>query len=222
MTPELFTAISLARGQDAPGRPLPALQAEAGAPRCRSPQEAASRRWPSPAWRTRCSTPRGSRPIPARAFTTGAGRQPGGPTARPRSRRAQILMERFSEDAGRLQWLREYVQGSTASSNRKCARQEARGGKVRRLLRLFGTIRTIPSHRARGALPRTARGPARRALRLDQRGGAAGLERAVQPLRGAHRQPFWRQDLSRPADRWLMTRCRFTWRVKSFMHLELE
>ena len=43
-----------------------------------------------------------------------------------------------------------------------------------------------------------------------------------QPLRIPHRRPLRHQGPGRPADKWLADTVRWTWKIKVFMHLELE
>ncbi len=134
----------------------------------------------------------------------------------------QILMERFAEDAGLLQALREYVQEHGVVESKVREGRDAAAEKYADYFDYSESLTTLPSHRALALF----RG--RREEMLDVRLRLDSEEE--RPAWGAPHNPcetriagrFGIQDLSRPADRWLMETVRFTWRVKSFMHLELE
>lgn len=59
-------------------------------------------------------------------------------------------------------------------------------------------------------------------LRLDSEEERPAWSAPLNPCETRIASRFGIQDQNRPADRWLMDTVRFTWRVKSFMHLELE
>ena len=90
-----------------------------------------------------------------------------------------------------LQALREYVQEHGVRRVQGGRGQGRGSAKIRRLLRLF-TSRSAPSRRT--ARWRCSAAAARTCCDVRaaprQRGGEAGLGRAAQPLRGAHRQPL--------------------------------
>jgi uncharacterized protein len=57
---------------------------------------------------------------------------------------------------------------------------------------------------------------------LDSELDEANQAERPQPLRRPHRRRFGIADQGRPADKWLADTVRWTWRIKVFMHLELE
>ena len=59
-------------------------------------------------------------------------------------------------------------------------------------------------------------------LRLDSEAERPAWSAPHNPCEARIANRFGIQDQNRPADRWLMDTARFTWRVKAFMHLELE
>ncbi|MBI1285251.1 MAG: S1 RNA-binding domain-containing protein [Thiobacillus sp.] len=156
-------------------------------------------------------------------FTTEHGDNPGVPDAKAALDGArQIMMERFSEDASLLQWLRDYVQEHGIVESRVREGKEAAAEKYADYFDYSESITSLPSHRALALFRGRREEMLDVRLRLDseeERPAWSAPHNACE-MRIAGR--FGVHDQNRPADRWLMDTVRFTWRVKSFMHLELE
>jgi uncharacterized protein len=156
-------------------------------------------------------------------FTTEQGDNPGVADAKAALDGArQILMERFSEDAGLLQALREYVQEHGIVESKVRESQESAAEKYADYFDYSESIHTIPSHRALALFRGRREDMLDVRLRLDSEEERPAWSAPHNPCEMRIASRFGIQDQNRPADRWLMDTVRFTWRVKSFMHLELE
>jgi len=134
----------------------------------------------------------------------------------------QILMERFAEDAGLLQTLREYVLEHGVVESRVREGKDAAAEKYADYFDYSESLGTIPSHRALALFRGRREEMLDVRLRLDSEEERPGWSAPHNPCEARIASRFGIQDRNRPADRWLMDTVRFTWRVKSFMHLELE
>ncbi len=156
-------------------------------------------------------------------FTTEQGDNPGVADAKAALDGArQILMERFSEDAGLLQWLRDYVQEHGVVESKLRDGKEAAAEKYADYFDYSESIGTLPSHRALALLRGRREDMLDVRLRLDSEEERPAWSAPHNPCEARIASRFGIRDQNRPADRWLMDTARFTWRVKSFMHLELE
>ena len=156
-------------------------------------------------------------------FTTEQGDNPGVPDAKAALDGArQILMERFSEDAGLLQWLRDYVQEHGIVESKVREGKEAAAEKYVDYFDYSESIITLPSHRALALFRGRREDMLDVRLRLDSEEERLAWSAPHNPCEVRIAGRFGIQDQNRPADRWLMDTVRFSWRVKSFMHLELE
>ena len=156
-------------------------------------------------------------------FTTEQGDNPGVADAKAALDGArQILMERFSEDASLLQALREYVQEHSIVESKVREGKETAAEKYADYFDYSESIHTIPSHRALALFRGRREDLLDVRLRLDSEEERPAWSAPHNPCETRIASRFGIQDQSRPADRWLMDTVRFTWRVKSFMHLELE
>jgi uncharacterized protein len=156
-------------------------------------------------------------------FTTEQGDNPGVADAKAALDGArQILMERFSEDAGLLQALREYVQEHGIVESKVREGKEAAAEKYADYFDYSESITTVPSHRALALFRGRREDMLDVRLRLDSEEERPGWSAPHNSCEARIANRFGIQDQNRPADRWLMDTARFTWRVKSFMHLELE
>ncbi|MDP2028068.1 MAG: Tex family protein [Thiobacillus sp.] len=156
-------------------------------------------------------------------FTTEQGDNPGVADAKAALDGArQILMERFAEDAPLLQALREYVQEHGIVESKVREGQESAAEKYADYFDYSESIHTIPSHRALALFRGRREDMLDVRLRLDSEEERPAWSAPHNPCETRIASRFGIQDQSRPADRWLMDTVRFTWRVKSFMHLELE
>ncbi|MBW8363266.1 MAG: RNA-binding transcriptional accessory protein [Rhizobium sp.] len=134
----------------------------------------------------------------------------------------QILMERFAEDAGLLQALREYVLEHGVVESRVREGKDAAAEKYADYFDYSESLGTIPSHRALALFRGRREEILDVRLRLDSEEERPAWSAPHNPCEARIASRFGIQDRNRPADRWLMDTVRFTWRVKSFMHLELE
>ncbi|WP_018076412.1 Tex family protein [Thiobacillus denitrificans] len=134
----------------------------------------------------------------------------------------QILMERFAEDAGLLQSLREYVQEHAIVESKVREGKEAAAEKFADYFDYAETLHTVPSHRALALFRGRREDMLDVRLRLDSEEERPGWSAPHNPCEARIASRFGIQDQNRPADRWLMDTARFTWRAKVFMHLELE
>ncbi len=131
-------------------------------------------------------------------------------------------MERFAEDAGLLQWLRDYVQEHGIVESKVRAGKAAAAEKYADYFDYSESINTLPSHRALALFRGRREDLLDVRLRLDSEEDRPAWSAPHNPCETRIASRFGIQDQNRPADRWLMDTVRFTWRVKSFMHLELE
>ena len=134
----------------------------------------------------------------------------------------QILMERFSEEAGLLQALREYVQEHGIVESKVREGKDAAAEKFADYFDYSESINTLPSHRALALFRGRREDMLDVRLRLDSEEERPAWSAPHNPCENRIANRFSIRDQNRPADRWLMDTVRFTWRVKSFMHLELE
>jgi uncharacterized protein len=138
----------------------------------------------------------------------------------------QILMEQFAEDANLLARLREYLTEHGIVKSAVVAGKETEGAKFRDYFDYHEAIRDIPSHRALALLRGRNEGVLQVTLMLDSE-LEAELQGAAKPVglnpceqRIAARFEIRFED--RPADKWLQDTVRWAWKIKIFMHLELE
>ena len=134
----------------------------------------------------------------------------------------QILMERFAEDAGLLQSLREYVQEHGIVESKVITGKEDEGEKFADYFDYSEAIGTVPSHRALALLRGRREGMLDVTLRLDTEAEKPKWDAPHNPSEGRIAARFGIKNTGRPADKWLADTARWTWRVKSFMHLESE
>jgi uncharacterized protein len=134
----------------------------------------------------------------------------------------QILMERFAEDAVLLQSLREYVQEHGVVQSKVLEGKNDAAEKYADYFDYSESINTIPSHRALAVLRGRREEMLDVQLRLDSEEEKPTWASPHNPCEMRIASRFNIKDMNRPADRWLMDTARWTWRVKSFMHLESE
>jgi uncharacterized protein len=157
------------------------------------------------------------------AFTSSDGNNPGVSDAKAALDGArQILMERFAEDASLLQSLREYVREHGIVASKVVAGKEDEGEKFADYFDYSETLGTVPSHRALALLRGRREGMLEVILRLDTEIEKPKWDAPHNPCEGRIAARFGIKNLGRPADKWLLDTARWTWRVKSFMHLETE
>ena len=157
------------------------------------------------------------------AFTTDQGENPGVSDAKAALDGArQILMERFAEDASLLQLLRLYMQEHGMVESKVIAGKEEEGEKFRDYFDYAEAVQAIPSHRALALFRGRREQILMVALRLDSEAERPKWDAPLNPCeaRIAHHVGIAQQ--GRPADQWLADTVRWTWRVKSALHLESE
>ena len=134
----------------------------------------------------------------------------------------QILMEQFAEDADLLAKLREYLTDHGVVKSTVVTGKENEGAKFRDYFDYSEPLGDIPSHRALALLRGRNEGVLQVALmldsELDEERKPVGLNPCEQRIAGK----FGVRNEERAADKWLQETVRWAWRIKIFMHLELE
>ena len=131
----------------------------------------------------------------------------------------QILMEQFSEDAALLGELRSYLEAQGFVKSTVVAGKESEAAKFQDYFAYTEAILAIPSHRALALFRGRNEGMLQLALVLVDR---ELDESAGNPCEARIARHFGIVDQGRPADRWLADTVRWTWRIKTSLHLELE
>ena len=134
----------------------------------------------------------------------------------------QILMEQFSEDAILLGKLREYLEEHGIVKSTVVAGKEADGAKFRDYFDYTEPVGAIPSHRALALLRGRNEGMLQVALVLDSELDEANKPPGHNPCEARIAKRFDIVSGARPADKWLADTVRWTWRIKIFLHLELD
>jgi uncharacterized protein len=134
----------------------------------------------------------------------------------------QILMERFAEDATLLQSLREYVQDHGVVVSKVVEGKQEEGEKFADYFDYSEPLTAVPSHRALALLRGRREGVLDVTLRLDSEEEKPKWDAPLNPCESRIAARFGIKQAGRPADKWLADTARWTWRVKSFMHLETE
>jgi uncharacterized protein len=127
-----------------------------------------------------------------------------------------ILCERMSEDSGLLEELRSWLWREGEAVSRVAEGKEAEGAKFRDYFDYREPVRRIPSHRALAMF----RGRAEGVLELSLSEGEANEERGAAIARIADR--FSIADRGRAGDKWLLSCCRWAWKVKLASALEAD
>jgi len=157
------------------------------------------------------------------AFSNDNGNNPGIPDTKAALDGArQILMERFSEDAELLNKLRSYVQTHGVLETKVIEGKEEAAAKYADYFDYSETISTIPSHRALAVFRGNREELLSITLRLDTEAEKPKWDAPFNPCEGLIAARFAIINKDRPADKWLNDSVRWTWRVKSFLHLETE
>ncbi|NCN23611.1 MAG: RNA-binding transcriptional accessory protein, partial [Gallionella sp.] len=134
----------------------------------------------------------------------------------------QILMERFAEDATLLQALREYLQDHGVVEARVIEEKKVVAAKYADYFDFSESIKTLPSHRTLAILRGRREELLNVQLRLDTEAEKPAWRAPLNPCEARIAVRFGIKNLGRPADTWLTETVRWTWRVKSFLHLETE
>ena len=157
------------------------------------------------------------------AFTSEQGDNPGVPDTKAALEGARfILMERFAEDAELLQGLREYLQTHGVVEAKVIEGKEEAAAKYADYFDYDEPISAIPSHRALALLRGRREELLNVTLRLDSEAEKPKWDAPFNPCEARIAKRFGIVNQNRPADKWLADLVRWTWRVKSFLHLESE
>ena len=157
------------------------------------------------------------------AFTSEQGENPGVPDTKAALEGARyILMDRFAEDAQLLQDLREYLQAHGVVESKVIEGKEEAAAKYTDYFAYDEAIGTIPSHRALALFRGRREEMLSITLRLDSEAEKPKWDAPHNYCEARIAQRFGIVNRGRPADRWLGDTARWTWRVKSFLHLESE
>ncbi len=157
------------------------------------------------------------------AFATPDGNNAGVPDAKAALDGArQILMERFAEDANLVQSLREYVQDHGVVESKVVEGKQEAGEKFADYFDYSEPLASVPSHRALALMRGRREGVLDVTLRLDTEAEKPKWDAPHNPCESRIAARFGIRSAGRPADKWLADTVRWTWRVKSFMHLETE
>ena len=134
----------------------------------------------------------------------------------------QILMERFSEQAGLIGRVRDYLVAHGVVESKVITGQEDKGAKFSDYFAYSETWKTIPSHRALALFRARNEGCLTVALRLDSEEEKPSWSAPFNPIEDMVAGSAGIVNKSRPADKWLTEVVRWTWRVKISLHLETE
>ncbi len=157
------------------------------------------------------------------AFTSEQGDNPGVADTKAALEGARfILMERFAEDAELLQDLRVYLQEHGVLEAKVIAGKEEAAAKYADYFAYDEPIAAIPSHRALALFRGRREEMLNVTLRLDTETEKPKWDAPHNPCEARIAKRFGIINQNRPADRWLADTARWTWRVKSFLHLESE
>ncbi|MBI3479201.1 MAG: RNA-binding transcriptional accessory protein [Nitrosomonadales bacterium] len=157
------------------------------------------------------------------AFSSEQGDNPGVPDIKAALEGARyILMERFAEDAELLQDLRVYLQAHGVVEARVIEGKEDAAAKYADYFSYDEPIAAIPSHRALALFRGRREELLNVTLRLDSEAEKPKWDAPHNPCEALIAKRFGIVNQNRPADKWLNEVVRWTWRVKSFLHLESE
>ena len=134
----------------------------------------------------------------------------------------QILMEQFSEDAALLGSLRDYLERHGVVKSTVVAGKEEEGAKFRDYFDYHEAVGDIPSHRALALLRGRNEGLLQIALVLDTELDEASKPVGHNPCEARIAKHVGIADQGRAADKWLADTVRWSWRIKIFLHLELD
>lgn len=134
----------------------------------------------------------------------------------------QILMEKFAEDAALLSQLRTYLTDHGMVKSTVIDGKQNEGAKFRDWFDFAEPITQMPSHRALALLRGRNEGILNVSLVLDSELNPEQTPNTSNPCENRVAARFGIKDTGRPADKWLSDTVRWAWKVKIFLHLELE
>ena len=129
-----------------------------------------------------------------------------------------ILAERFSEDAELLATLRAFLTKRAFIVSELVDGKETEGAKFKDYFDFDEELTAIPSHRALALFRGRQEGILTLKIALTEEEEA----QPIHPCQEIIAEHFAIKDLGRPADQWLQSVCRWTWRVKVCLNLETE
>ncbi|MDD5383810.1 MAG: Tex family protein [Gallionella sp.] len=157
------------------------------------------------------------------AFISEQGDNPGVPDTKAALDGARfILMERFAEDAPLLQDLRDYLQTHGVVEAKVIEGKEEAAAKYADYFDYQEPLAAIPSHRALALFRGRREELLNVTLRLDSEAEKPKWDAPLNPCEARIAKRFGIVNQNRPADKWLADTARWTWRVKSFLHLDSE
>ncbi|MBW7981251.1 Tex family protein [Enterobacillus tribolii] len=130
-----------------------------------------------------------------------------------------ILMERFSEDAGLLAKVRDYLWKNAHLVSRVSEGKEEEGAKFRDYFDHHEPIAQVPSHRALAMFRGRNEGILQLALNADPQAEETPRESYCEQIISDH---LGVRLNNAPADAWRKAVISWTWRVKVLLHLETE
>jgi len=134
----------------------------------------------------------------------------------------QILMERFAEDATLLQDLREYLLNHGVVESKVNEGKQEAAAKFADYFEYDEPLAAIPSHRALALFRGRREALLNVTLRLDTEAEKPKWDAPLNPCEARIAKRFGISKQNRSADKWLVDTVRWTWRVKSFLHLETD
>ena len=157
------------------------------------------------------------------AFTTENGNNPGVADIKAALDGArQILTERFAENATVLQILRDYLQAHGVVDAKLIEGKESTAEKYADYFDYSEKLNTIPSHRALAMFRGRREELLNVELRLNSEAEKPKWDAPLNPCEASIALAYGINNQNRPADKWLADTVRWTWRVRSFLHLETE
>ncbi len=156
-------------------------------------------------------------------FATDDGDNPGVADARAALDGArQILMERFSEDAGLLGSLREFMCGHGVIESKVIDGKEQSGLRFSDYFDYEESVATIASHRVLALLRGRREEILMVRIRLDSEPDRPRWDEPFNQCESRIASCFKIADRKRPSDRWLTETVRWAWRIRILPHLETE
>ena len=136
-----------------------------------------------------------------------------------------ILMERFSEDAGLLGALRQFINEHGSVSSRVIVGKELEGQKFKDYFEYDEALKTIPSHRTLALFRGRNEGFLSLSTGLIDDADKTPEQKKIttpHPCEGMVANHWNIKHLGRAADNWLSEVIRWTWRIKLLSHIETD
>jgi uncharacterized protein len=136
-----------------------------------------------------------------------------------------ILMERFSEDAGLLGTLRQFINEHGSVSSRVIVGKELEGQKFKDYFEYDEALKTIPSHRTLALFRGRNEGFLSLSTGLIDDADKTPEQKKIttpHPCEGMVANHWNIKHRGRAADNWLSEVIRWTWRIKLLSHIETD